>query len=259
MIGAVLSVRDQRWDELAAARAALDYPGRLLDRPVLLTAEGPRDVPPAVGPADWDARLHAAGAAPLAERRMVVAVASNGSPRTLLAKLLARDASPVAPLVPAVVTGVAVGHSAHVSLGGYVAAAPFHRPGGAARAVVGMFDAVQIAVLDQSEPNYVRVSLAAPRYRLLALGLPVPPAFDVYRSVWGLLGHHGRVVSLRPQARVHALVRDDPVLARAVPLDDPLAAARLLLHQPVQRWVREHWRVRGQTLPDGLPPGPVGR
>lgn len=233
---------------------ALAYPGRAVDRPCLLTSTGLLGLP---HDHDWDGDdldtwLADAGGARLAHRTAVVSIGSNSDADTLARKLGTRGVSQVVPLFPALVSGIGTAHSAHVSLGGYVAAAPHVRPHAVSVAVLGFYDAAQLNALDHSEPNYRRVSLSAQDYPLSVLGWPAPTRFAVYRSVWGVLGHLGRVVSLRAQPDLHGLVAHDTTLARRLPLDDPVLAVQSLLEVSAQSWVREHWRRSGNALPDGF-------
>lgn len=93
----------------------------------------------------------------LSGRVPVAAVGSNASPTVLRAKLgaLLRTGLPVA---RATVRYLGIGHSAHVSTRGYVAAAPFRRAG-AAPVTVAWLDAAQLEAMDATEPNYRRVRL----------------------------------------------------------------------------------------------------
>ena len=233
---------------------ALGYPGRALGRPILLTSDGerPLDAADLVVPTRLDGRLRAAGGSPWEHRRLVVAVGSNASLATIRAKLRWHRTSPVLPLVPGILVGVSVGHSAHVSLGGYVAAAPYDRPGGAVRVAAGWFDDDQLRALDGSEPNYRRARLPTSRYPLSLLHLDPPPEFEVYRSVWGVLTVDDRVLPLRAQRSLHRVLASDPWLARRVPLADSPSAVRALRDRRLQVEIRRHWARSGRAGPDGL-------
>ncbi|MGQ4363319.1 hypothetical protein [Streptomyces sp. SAS_272] len=136
-------------------------------------AEAPRDRPlsyPGVWPAgsgllDGDEwlpldRLTHPGRTP------VVAVGSNASPAQLRHKLAAFDVSAAVPMTRARVTGVEVGVSAHISRAGYVSASPVHAPAVTRELFVIWLDAGQLDVLDATEPNYDRVLLPAPGFRV---------------------------------------------------------------------------------------------
>ncbi|TQL51778.1 hypothetical protein [Ornithinicoccus hortensis] len=146
-------------------------------------------------------------------RTPVVAVGSNASPEVLRRKL-ADHLSPGIPIAPAVVDDLMVGHSAHVSARGYVAAAPGRVEGASAPVAVCWFDEEQLAALDATEPNYRRIVLPGG----MPCRLPAPAATggaapdpadrvdgaQVYDSVHGVLGEDGRVLPLRDQAGVLA-------------------------------------------------------
>lgn len=157
-----------------------DYPwagpartGRLGDRGF---ADGP--------PGDLDGRVP------------VVAVGSNASPVVLAGKL-AGLLGPGLPVAAAEVHGLAVGHSAHVSARGYIAAAPV-RGDGVRSLTVCWLDEAQLATLDATEPNYRRVQLPD-RMPCLVGGEPVA-GVEVYDSVHGVLGEDGVALELRDQA-----------------------------------------------------------
>lgn len=217
----------------------LQYPGRPVGRPGILTATAVRP-----WPADDDDLLRG--------RSAVLSIGSNSDPTVLRAKLVDAGVSPRVPLVPVVAVGLSVAHSAHVSLGGYVAAAPRDAPDGAVRGVLGWFDEPQVAALDASEPNYRRVALSPSRYVLAPVAGTGPDQVFVYRSVWGLLAVDGRPVPLRAQEHLHRLLARDPVVARRLGLHDPRTAVERLRDQYLQVWLRRHWARVGHTAPDGL-------
>jgi hypothetical protein len=165
----------------------------------------------------WDAAGFAVqpGGADVRGRTPVAAVGSNAAPAVLARKLAALASGWVA-MEPRALPGVRVGHSAHVSVHGYVPAAPYVGEG-AASAVVGWFDDEQLALLDATEPNYVR------------LGLDV--GVDVYVSRWGVVAIDGAPVPLTGQAELLRLLR--PPALGGGGLADPGAAAR------VSDWLHE--------------------
>ncbi|MFC7405517.1 hypothetical protein [Georgenia alba] len=132
----------------------------------------------------------------------VVAVGSNAVEHVLRRKL---DGllDPGVPLSPATAENLGVGHSAHVSAGGYVAAAPFADGGATASVSLGWFDDRQLAALDASEPNYVR---RARRVRCVLPDRTVVRA-HVYDSRHGVLGRAGRPRHFGPQREVLAWLR----------------------------------------------------
>lgn len=169
----------------------------------------------------WDTEGYAAGpgSVDVRGRTAVAAVGSNASPAVLVRKL-----SPAGPgvvvLEPGRLPGVLVGHSAHVSPGGYIPAAPYAAPG-TTDVLVGWFDPAQVALLDATEPNYERRHL-------------VDAGLDVYVSRWGVIAVAGVPVPLCAQDELLARLRP-PALAAGGHLGDPAVAAH------VSRWLQaEH-------------------
>ncbi len=138
-------------------------------------------------------------------RTPVLAVGSNASPQVLFDKMRsvlegpAELRSVIIEIHP--VQGLRVGHSGHVSIGGYVAAAPY-RCDDAQQSTysVGWFTPEQLATLDATEPNYDRHPLPEE----LA---PVAGA-QVYVSKHSVLGDNGVALPLRSQPEVHAWLRE---------------------------------------------------
>ena len=119
------------------------------------------------------------------DRVLVVAVGSNASPDVLRRKLGGQD---IPAVVPVRVHGIAVGHSAHVSRRGYIAAAPWHSPGSIISTTAAWLDSSQLADLDATEPNYRRITLSNNEFPVELTDIGDKPAtFDIYDSVHGLL------------------------------------------------------------------------
>ncbi|QDO89426.1 hypothetical protein FNH13_14720 [Ornithinimicrobium ciconiae] len=167
----------------------------------------------------------------------VVAVGSNASPAVLRHKLGPLLSTGV-PLAVVQVEGLAVGHSAHVSARGYIAAAPF-RSEGAHEAVVAWFDTAQLATLDATEPNYRRIPL--PDDMSCRQGDVSVAGAEVYASVHGVLGEDSTPLSLRDQ--ISAL----SWLAHRLPA--PIASA---LNHGSLREANTRERVRGALIEAGL-------
>ncbi len=151
-----------------------------------------------------------AGVAAASERHLVVAVGSNASPAVMTHKLEDAQVDTTVPFVAVTVRGLAVGHSAHVSVRGYLAAAPFYDPSATTRLVATLLDEAQLACLDRTEPNYVRRSVHEQTCPLEVDGGQRMPAFTVYVSRWGLLGPPGgRPWPVTPQEQLFPrLVRE---------------------------------------------------
>ncbi|WP_460061973.1 hypothetical protein [Streptomyces sp. YKOK-I1] len=124
-------------------------------------------------------------------RSPVLAVGSNASPGQLRHKMAVLGVTSPIPMVRTRVTGVDVGVSAHVSRLGYMSASPVDSPGTARELFVIWLDDEQLAAVDASEPNYDRVVLPAPRFRVeLESGETLDEVFS-YVNRHGVL-HNGR-------------------------------------------------------------------
>jgi hypothetical protein len=196
------------------------------------------------------------GVAPLAHRTPVLAVGSNAASPVLRHKLGGRGVSPVLPVVTGVVHDLAVTHSAHVSRGGYVPAAPVHRRAARTRVVLQLLDDDQLSAVDATEPNYERVEVSARRYPVVLAGGGRPERVHVYSSRRGVLDLPGRGAGpLLPQAAVLA------ALGRAgVPYTDGdahEAAARLARSPEVREAVTRALDELGLVRESGLHAGPA--
>lgn len=139
----------------------------------------------------------------LAGRVPVLAVGSNASPAVLVGKLgghLRRGL----PMVRALARGLGIGHSAHASAGGYLAAAPFAAgPERATPLVVTWLDRGQLRRVDATEPNYRRRPLPSGTCCRVEDGTFLTDA-QLYDSRHGVLAQAGQRLPLAPQHRVVA-------------------------------------------------------
>jgi hypothetical protein len=140
-----------------------------------------------------DAALIDANAAPLGDRSLVVSIGSNSSPDVMRRKFAnyRLPVSQVLPLVRGQLHNIAVGHSAHVSKAGYIAAAPYLQLGERTTVWVSWLDEGQLRALDETEPNYRRIQLDAEAYPLVLDSGERPEAFSLYTSRWGVLTDGG--------------------------------------------------------------------
>ena len=182
-------------------------------RSALLLAEGVVDLDPHGGveePSEQAAEplvdvdaleqaLAAEGAAPLAERTLVVAVGSNQTPWTIARKYRrsGRDVPVTTPFVRCTVHDLAVGHVAGAAAPGYLPAAPYRAEGERMELVATWFDQEQLAVVDETEPNYDRLRLSTQEFPLTLATGGRPAHFEVYASIRGVLAHEGRPIPLR--------------------------------------------------------------
>lgn len=207
----------------------VDYPFGAPAEPGVLAADGGWS--PLAGPADTD------------DRTAVVAVGSNAVPAVVHAKLRAAGVGGAVPFATTQVRGVGVAHSAHVSPGGYVPVTAHALPDAALVLVASWFLPEQLAALDATEPNYVRVPLP----------VAAPPGATVYASRWGVLAPDGAALLPTTQAEVHWRLRADPDLADWLP-GDADAVVEALRDPGLAERVRDRLAALGWTRPTGLPP-----
>jgi hypothetical protein len=104
--------------------------------------------------------LRAMNDAPMAERRPVIAVGSNAAPGQLAYKYKSWPTEHVIPVTCVKVTGLTVAHSAHISKAGYVPYVPVRSLSEHEIELHALWlDAEQTRRMDETEPNYRRLSL----------------------------------------------------------------------------------------------------
>lgn len=196
--------------------------------------------------------LAAEGVAPLVERTLVVAVGSNQTPQTIARKYRrsGRDIALTTPFVRCTVHDLAVGHVAHTAAPGYVPAAPYRAVGERMELVATWFDQEQLAVVDETEPNYDRVRLSTDDFPLTLATGERPVQFDVYASRWGVISQEQQPIPLRhrQQELFDELVglTDSPLTrGDAAEVCAALAAAPQALHQLIT--------AHSLVAADGLP------
>lgn len=211
---------------------------------------------PLVEVAAIEQALAAEGAAPLMRRTLVVAVGSNQTPQTIARKYRrsGEDLQVATPFLRCTVRHLAVGHVAHSSVRGYVAAAPHRADGERMELVATWFDDAQLAVLDRTEPNYHRLRLRAEDFPLTLATGEEPAQFELYASRWGLIGRE-RPIPLhhRQQELFDELVgRTGAQLLKG----DAAAVCARLAERPEA--LHELLRAEGLVVPDGLPRDATG-
>lgn len=240
----------------------LRYPGRRLSYDVLLLAGqelrlrlDDRDALGAAVVTDTsheelgtlDQTLAANGEAQIAQRTPVLAVGANADPQVLARKLDRGHAKSAVPLVRASVTGLRIGHSAHVSRGGYIPWTPVRAPDASIASAVLLLDETQLRALDTSEPNYDGVALppAQFRVRLESTGRRLDSC-RAYASRWGALYEGADLIEPTRQHRLFArLVRIDPEFGRLTAGLTPQQVTRLLAVEDLQEYLRGHWQRSG--------------
>ncbi len=243
---------DYPWAGEAVRSALLLREGIVdLDPPGGVRAPTAQQARPRVDVAAIEQALAAEGAAPLRQRTLVVAVGSNQTPRTIARKYRrsGEDLQIATPFVRCTVRHLAVGHLAHSSARGYVAAAPYRADGERMELVATWFDAAQLAVLDRTEPNYHRLRLRAEEFPLTLATGERPAQFEVYASRWGLIGQD-RPIPLRhrQQELFDELVGRtgaELLIGHAAEICARLAERPEALHELV--------RTHALVVPDGLP------
>ncbi|HST83063.1 MAG TPA: hypothetical protein VLL08_15115 [Kineosporiaceae bacterium] len=217
-----------------------EYPGTRARTSILLLPGGERPLdsltdepaqPDLLGRLDDELRSHRA--VPMDLRTPVAAIGSNAAPEVVRTKLLAAGLTPIVPMVCGRLHNLRISLSAHVSLPGFVPAAPAWVAGDVAQVVVGWFDAEQLARIDITEPNYDRIWLPARDHRLDLPGWPdlggvdgAGAGVDVYRSKRGVLAGPDGPWHLRPQPELSATFAKlgiEPWVTKS-----PLDAARAL-------------------------------
>ena len=177
-------------------------------------------------------------------RTMVLAVGANASPSVLADKLHRAGVTGAVGMVRAEVTGLAVGHSAHVSRRGYIPAGP--HASDASTAVVGLWlTDEQRKAIDATEPNYDRIDLRGDDHPLrLEIG-EAPAAYGVYVSRWGVLAAAGAPLRLGSQRELFARLAGDPALAALASWEDPEAAVRALADPAARARISEGFVAAG--------------
>jgi hypothetical protein len=202
------------------------------------------------------------GRPPYDDRVLVVAVGANASPTVLHRKLRREGLEAGVPFLAATLTGVAVGHSAHVSVPGYVPAAPYAAADASTPVMASLLDAEQVDCLDRTEPNYVRRTLHADEFGLRVDGGDLPRDFDLYDGRWGVLAQPGSSpIPLTDQIDLHTYLAAHwpaytELLGRRGAGRDPENAVLALARDAALRGrVREAWHSTGWAISSGLEPG----
>jgi hypothetical protein len=231
---------DREWVRVdaGAVLSALDYPGTPVRESGLLD-----------GDRFWPGRRLAS----VDGRRLVLAVGSNADPTVLAGKLRRAGATGPVSMVLARAVGLAVGHSAHVSPGGYLPAAPY--ASAVTTPVVALWlTPEQGAAVDATEPNYRRVRLSASQWPLAIDAGEAPDDYDVYASRWGVLAPDGgRPVALGSQVALHRRLAVLGALAELAPWNDPAAVVTALADEGLRSRVRQVLADAGWVIDAGLP------
>ena len=231
--------------------AAVDYPWSPTSTAGVLTEHGFRRSE------DLDRWLRSERAAGLGDRIPVLGVGSNRSAGVLGAKFAEFGVSSVLALTPALVSNLGVGHSAHVSLRGYLAAAPVIDPDADSELTMSWLDEQQLLALDRTEPNYERIELGVEDFPIAGLDSG-HATFWLYRSRWGLLaGPAGGYQPLVSQRAVHRRLALIGGLADLFGTSAPAAVVAALTDPEQRQRVRDALRQAGAIVPSGLGESPA--
>lgn len=208
--------------------------------------------------------LRWAGAPPMPERFPVLAFGSNASPAQLLTKFAAvSPACRAIPVLRGTVAGLALSHSPHISIPGYL---PYVIVDGGPDAVLDAFvlwlDPDQRAALDRTEPNYRLVRMPAPRYSLRLDAMDAIAEYSAYQGRWGALRWPGEAVPAPAGSQVEMFGRlgRQPWFAGLLgPGDAPSWMARLAADAVLRDDVRKGFLTNGMVVGDGLPELPQPR
>jgi hypothetical protein len=192
----------------------------------------------------------------LRTRALVVAVGSNASPAVVHRKLARCGASDEVAFLTGTVTGLAVGHSAHVSVPGFVPAAPFHDPRAATDVRALLLNEKQLSCLDATEPNYTRRAVPATTCRLQLDGGRAADVFWVYDGRWGVLAPPDAAPwPLTTQAQLHARLRAhwppyEQLVVNSTSIPQLLRA--LARDARLRGRIRDAWHAEGWARDSGL-------
>ncbi|GAB3226480.1 hypothetical protein GCM10027447_16700 [Glycomyces halotolerans] len=126
------------------------------------------------------------GAAPLSERKPVLAIGSNASSGQLRRKWR-EDPKLAVPVTTARTTGIGVGFSAHVSRAGYVPYAPMLASGLETAYVALWLTSDEVDDLNVTEPNYHPTWIDGTAFPAVLESGQRLSEYLLYRSKWGVL------------------------------------------------------------------------
>jgi hypothetical protein len=203
-----------------------------------------------------DDALQVTGAPSMTERWPVLAFGSNAAPAQLSTKFgLLSPVRRTIPVLRGSVAGLALGHSPHVSIPGYL---PYvivdGGPGAALDAFVLWLDPDQRAALDRTEPNYRLVRMPAERFPLHIDGLDSIGAYGAYKGVWSALRWPGEPWPARAasQQEVFGRLGREPWFAELLGPGDARSWMPRLAADPVLRdAVRDGFVANGMVVGDG--------
>jgi len=203
-----------------------------------------------------DDALRSTGAPPMTERWPVLAFGSNAAPAQLSTKF--GSLSPARRTIPVLrgsVAGLALGHSPHVSIPGYL---PYVIVDGGPDVVLDAFvlwlDPDQRAALDRTEPNYRLVQVPGARYPLRVESMDRIESYSAYQGKWGALRWPGETSPARAGSQQEALGRlgREPWFAELLGPGDARSWMQRLAADPELRdAVKDGFVANGMVVGDG--------
>ncbi|MBT2519834.1 hypothetical protein [Arthrobacter sp. ISL-28] len=206
-------------------------------------------------PAAWrlNKALVEADAARLDSRFLVVSIGSNSSPDVMRRKF-ARYKQPVSrtlPLIRGQLSNIGIGHSAHVSRAGYIAAAPYFQMGARSTVWASWLDERQLMALEETEPNYRRIQLRGEACPLVMDNGECPETFSLFTSRWGILTDgNGENLPFSDQPALFRLlagsnISEDLEDGRSFFQEPPQRIAEKLALPSAQAWAKEWFCAAG--------------
>jgi hypothetical protein len=149
------------------------------------------------------------------DHHWVVAIGSNASPDVMRRKFERQGVSTRMLHLVGRLDGLALGHSAHVGVSGYLAAAVYPLASATLDVVVSALTTEQLQCLDSTERNYDRGTVHTGR---LHLDVPVqlPERAHIYLTRWGVIADEDQPVPFGPQRSIFQRLADWGLLPPAV-------------------------------------------
>lgn len=193
-------------------------------------------------------------------RFLVVAVGSNASPDVIRRKFAkyADRLSLVVPFMRGTIHGIDIGHSAHCSAGGYIAAAPFVDPSSTKDLWASWLDASQLEALDATEPNYVRVRVKRQDYPFDLENGETPEFYYIYESIHGLISEGGVTRPLLSQPEIFTWLRSRGDFA-GLPEGGPENVAQTLKNTPAGVALKTALKSSNLVSLSGIKSAPSGK
>jgi hypothetical protein len=263
--------------DLSPSEHPLSYPGKLVTSNCLLLGSWLYELKPTPGLdlADWKvhhdggplplkngdglgAALSAAGVSPMVRRVPVLAVGSNAAPGQLTYKYRGHPHRNVIPMTRVMTSKLAAAHSAHVSRPGYIPFIPvLTEDTQLARLDILWLDAEQLRRMDETEPNYTRVTVSSSTVSAQLESGSHLESFDLYRGRWGALCSEpgASPMMATSQTGIYAFLSTHGWFRSIVPelSDGPQSAAVALARDEARRQrIRDELAVRGFVTEDRL-------